>query len=245
MSTRNVRRCSHLKTNGIQCGAPALRGQNFCHYHRQAYMDFPLRQIPAKPAPIPALNLGLMDDPDGIHHALVHIVYGVVNGTLNDKAAGRALYALQIMSANFKQTSFQRQLDSEFSKSNLNAYQLWDKMERESEEEKQRLLYEKRVAELKRLERTCCKCKKDHEPKDMTPELPPAPELRDPLQDPDQDEPVTLYNINASADARPLSSEEIVSCGDGAVPRPSSAGLQSGRALSATSQNSPQRLRLR
>ncbi len=189
--TRNVRRCSHFKTNGIQCGAPALRNHNFCHYHRQAYKDFPLRHMPEKPAPIPALNLGLMDDPDGIHHALTHIVYGLVNGTLDRKTASTTVYALQTMSSNFKQTSFQRQLDSEFRKSELNAYQLWEKIDRECEEEKLTRLHEKRVEELKRLEKTCCKCKKQIEEK-AEPKVEPKVE----------GQPGTLANISASAARR-------------------------------------------
>ncbi len=236
--TRNVRRCSHFKTNGIQCGAPALRNHNFCHYHRQAYKDFPLRHMPEKPAPIPALNLGLMDDPDGIHHALTHIVYGLVNGTLDRKTASTTVYALQTMSANFKQTSFQRQLDSEFRKSELNAYQLWEKIDRQCEEEKLTRLHEKRVEELKKLERTCCKCKKQIEEK-AEPKIEPKqePKVEPNVQSNAEQQPITLPNISASAARRsagvppavprtsrprqlPPYFSHGVSCGDGAVPRP-------------------------
>jgi hypothetical protein len=172
----NVRRCKHIKTNGIQCGSPALRNHDFCHFHRQAYIDFPLRRVAAKPAVDPVMNLGLMDDPDGIHYALTHIVYGVVNHTIDRKDAGLALYALQTMSSNFKQTSFQRQLESEYHKSELNAYEIWEKMEREDQEKAQRRLHEKRVEELKKLERTCCKCRiESDDPASLTPPIPPEP----------------------------------------------------------------------
>src|SRR5512142_3324778 len=98
----DIRRCNHIKTNGTRCGSPALRNHDFCHYHRQAYIDFPLRRMPAKPSPIPKMNLGYIEDPDGIHYALTKIVYAIVDGSIDHKSAGLALYALQNMSSNFK-----------------------------------------------------------------------------------------------------------------------------------------------
>ncbi len=159
---RNVRRCKHIKTNGIQCGSPALREHDCCYFHRQARRDFPRRQG-VKDVPETVIDLALIDDPDGIHYALMQVIQGLLNRTLDHKTAGLSLQALQIMSSNFKRTSFQRQLDLEFRKSELNAYQLWEKMEKEEQEEAATRLHEKRVEELKRLERTCCQCGKETE----------------------------------------------------------------------------------
>ncbi len=175
MTDRNARRCKHIKTNGIQCGSPALRNRDFCHFHRQAYLDFPNRRA-AAPAPAPVVSLGLMEDPDGIHYALTHVIYGLFNGTIDRKTAGTATYMLQTLSANFKQTSFQRQQQDEYRKSNLNAYQLWDKINQECEDRDRTRLHEKRVEELKKLERTCCKCRKQSDdPATLTPPIPPEP----------------------------------------------------------------------
>jgi hypothetical protein len=30
-----IRRCRHIKTNGTQCGSPALKGKELCYYHEQ------------------------------------------------------------------------------------------------------------------------------------------------------------------------------------------------------------------
>ncbi len=172
MIDRNARRCRHIKTNGIQCGSPAMRDRDFCHFHRQAYLDFPNRRA-ATPAPAPVISLGLMEDPDGIHYALTHVIYGLFNGTIDRKTAGTATYMLQTMSSNFKQTSFHRQKEDEYRKSNLNAYQLWDKINQECEDRDRTRLHEKRVEELKKLERTCCKCKKQSDdPAALTPPIP-------------------------------------------------------------------------
>jgi hypothetical protein len=184
----NVVRCKHIKTNGIQCGSPALRDHDFCHYHRQAYIDFPLRRVAAKPAVDPVMNLGLMDDPDGIHYALTHLIYGVVNHTIDRKDAGLALYALQTMSGNFKQTSFHRQKEDEYNKSNLNAYELWEKISAEYDEQQRKRQHEERVEELKRLERTCCKCREESDdPASLMPPIPPDPNAK-PVDSDNEDE---------------------------------------------------------
>jgi len=31
----NIARCEHIKTNGTQCGSPALRGKHFCYFHKR------------------------------------------------------------------------------------------------------------------------------------------------------------------------------------------------------------------
>jgi hypothetical protein len=187
MLNKNVRRCTHIKTNGIQCGAPALRGWDWCFFHRQAKLDFPRRQV-AKDTPEPVIDLALIDDPDGIHYALMQVMQGIANGTLTGKAPGHMLYALQIMSSNFKQTSFQRQLDAEFSSSELNAYEMWEKMGVEIEERNRKRQHEKRVEELKRLERTCCKCREESEdPASLMPPIPPDPNAK-PVESDDEDE---------------------------------------------------------
>jgi hypothetical protein len=158
--SRTVRRCKHIKTNGIQCGSPALREHDCCYFHRQARRDFPRRKA-VKDVPETVIDLALIDDPDGIHYALMQVIQGVLNGTLNHKSAGLTIQALQIMSSNFKRTSFQRQLEMEFNNSELNAYEIWEQMEKEDQEKAAKQLHQKRIEELKRLERTCCKCRKE------------------------------------------------------------------------------------
>jgi hypothetical protein len=183
MLNDNIRRCNHVKTNGIQCGAPAISEHDVCYFHRQAARDFPKRKS-AAPVAEPMIDLALIDDPDGIHYALMQVMQGMLNGTLEGKLAGRMLYALQVMSANFKQTSFQRQFEEEFHKSELNCYEIWDKMEKEDQEKAAKQLHEKRVEELKRLERTCCKCRKESDdPASLTPPIPP-PEPPKPVTPP-------------------------------------------------------------
>ena len=35
MQSNEAPRCQHIKTNGTQCGSPALKDNQFCYYHQQ------------------------------------------------------------------------------------------------------------------------------------------------------------------------------------------------------------------
>jgi hypothetical protein len=34
-----VKHCRHVKEDGIACGSPALRGENYCHFHLRYMQD--------------------------------------------------------------------------------------------------------------------------------------------------------------------------------------------------------------
>ena len=42
---KTIRYCRHVKQDGIPCGSPPLRGQNYCHFHPR-YKGYPLRTWP-------------------------------------------------------------------------------------------------------------------------------------------------------------------------------------------------------
>jgi hypothetical protein len=176
MLNENVRRCKHIKTNGIQCGSPAVRESNYCYFHRQAARDFPKRKAVKEAAPEPVIELAVIDDADGIHYAILQVIRGIANGTLTDKASGKILYALQILSANYKQTSFYQQAQDEYKASDLDAYQMWDRMTLEDNDRKRKELFELRKAELEKLERTCAKCGECKDERELSPEVPPMKE---------------------------------------------------------------------
>jgi murein DD-endopeptidase MepM/ murein hydrolase activator NlpD len=187
MLNEKVRRCTHIKTNGIQCGSPAMSDGEACYFHRQAALDFPRRRSAMQVAE-PLIDLALIDDADGIHYALMQVMQGMLNGSLESKMAGRMAYTLQVMSANFKQTSFHRQKEDEYKKSNLNAYELWEKISAEYDEQERKRQHEKRVEEIKKLERTCCKCREESDdPGALMPPIPPDPNAK-PVEPEEEDE---------------------------------------------------------
>jgi len=98
-------KCEHIKTNGIRCGSPALRGEPFCYFHHRARRDFPRRPEPVPVVAAPALDIPFPEDADAIQYALGKVMYGLLNGMIDHKTAGLMLYALQTASGNLKNTS--------------------------------------------------------------------------------------------------------------------------------------------
>ncbi|HLH09096.1 MAG TPA: hypothetical protein VKW78_17800 [Terriglobales bacterium] len=49
--------CIHIKSDGVRCGSPALRGHSRCYFHlRQFYRDKPRRQPALPPPPSPSVR---------------------------------------------------------------------------------------------------------------------------------------------------------------------------------------------
>ncbi len=50
----HIPRCTHIKTNGTQCGSPALRGRRFCFFHKNWQgQRIALNAQPASPSASP------------------------------------------------------------------------------------------------------------------------------------------------------------------------------------------------
>ena len=97
-----IRRCRHIRTNGTQCGSPAVKEKEFCYYHEQnrtmpvsLYLDgdrYPDSQIMIPP----------FEDAHSIQKVLRHVVQLLFERRIEQRDAGLALYALQIASSNLK-----------------------------------------------------------------------------------------------------------------------------------------------
>ena len=95
-----IRRCGHIRTNGTQCGSPALKEKEFCYYHEQnrtlpvsLYLDgerYADSQIMIPP----------FEDAHSIQKVLRHVVQLLFERRIDRKDAGLALFALQIASSN-------------------------------------------------------------------------------------------------------------------------------------------------
>src|SRR5438270_10972642 len=92
------RLCQHIKTNGLQCQSPALRGYNCCYFH--GAINRPRR--PSDPFALPPL-----EDANAIQVAVQEVITALLEKRLDNKRAGLLLYALQIASANLKRTDFE------------------------------------------------------------------------------------------------------------------------------------------
>src|SRR5208283_1347897 len=97
-----IRRCRHVKTNGTQCGSPALKDNELCYYHdknrpapAELYMDgerYCNEQI----------MLPVFEDAHSIQTVIRHVVQLMLRRQIERKDASVMLYALQIASSNLK-----------------------------------------------------------------------------------------------------------------------------------------------
>src|SRR5437899_3647739 len=101
-----VPRCQHIKTNGTQCGSPALRNGEYCYFHRRwrittVDLSHSAHHVTTE------FVLPVLEDADSIQLTLGHIMRMIVCRQVDTKSAGLLLYALQIASANLRRTRFE------------------------------------------------------------------------------------------------------------------------------------------
>ncbi len=97
-----IRRCTHIKTSGAQCGSPSLKDKEFCYYHQEN------RTVPAEiyldgeTYCDHVMMLPPLEDAHAIQTMLQHVQL-MLQHRIDRKDAGLMLYALQIASGNLKQ----------------------------------------------------------------------------------------------------------------------------------------------
>jgi len=83
--------CRHIKTNGLRCESPALKGQPFCYYHSKAH------SVGAEPhLKYGPLQLPTPEDAASIQLSVARISDAIINGRIDLKKATGLLYGLQI-----------------------------------------------------------------------------------------------------------------------------------------------------
>ncbi len=100
-----IPRCQHIKTNGVQCGSPALRTERHCFFHnqhRRRAHQFDLYE-PAKSA----LNLPALEDANSIQVVLTEVIRLILTRHIDHKSASLLLRALRLAAANVKFTNFE------------------------------------------------------------------------------------------------------------------------------------------
>jgi len=93
-----VQYCRHVKQDGVPCGSPPLRGQNYCHFHLR-YKGYRLRTPPNKRR-LGGLRMtrGMAFNPKAAQAALKRVEKLLSSGTCSDPARARSIRsALQMM----------------------------------------------------------------------------------------------------------------------------------------------------
>lgn len=95
-----IRRCQHLRTNGTQCGAPALREQKFCYHHRENQPE--QVKVKGEDGETSTVLIPLWEDGASIQIMVRKVAVMLLEGKIDSRKAGLVLYALQIASTNLK-----------------------------------------------------------------------------------------------------------------------------------------------
>ena len=89
---RQAPRCAHIKPSGRRCGSPAMRGIDYCYYHKRTHLG-PRLLYP---------TMTMLEDGHGVQAALMEVLCGILDGALTDKQAALTLYGLQTAASNLK-----------------------------------------------------------------------------------------------------------------------------------------------
>jgi hypothetical protein len=96
----NVRKCTHIKVTGHRCGSPALRGEFFCYFHTRVIKGVQQR------VDMRLDSMALLEDCESIQLSIMHVVDGLVKGTLDPASARLIIQALRIAARNAKNVRF-------------------------------------------------------------------------------------------------------------------------------------------
>lgn len=89
-----IPQCNFIKSDGRQCGSPALRGHRFCYYHYEVNR------------PTVCLDVPPLEDANAIQVALNDIARAVADDRIDLKRATVLTYVLQTASSNLKRVQF-------------------------------------------------------------------------------------------------------------------------------------------
>ena len=81
--------CEHIKDSGHRCGSPALHGRHFCFHHSRAHSPAGRLGERNYRAPLP-------ETIESLQLQLQQITEALGSGRINDKVAGKLLYAVQL-----------------------------------------------------------------------------------------------------------------------------------------------------
>jgi hypothetical protein len=100
-----IRRCQHIKVNGIQCGSPAMRNERHCYFHEQCRLMS--RQINMKFSEHGIINLPTLEDANSIQLGLAEVMRLLVTQQIDHRTASLLLRALRTAAANVRFTSLE------------------------------------------------------------------------------------------------------------------------------------------
>jgi hypothetical protein len=96
--------CRHIKTNGLQCQAPALTGHQWCYFHSRLHQSHEKFRYTgaARGYLLPGqhIELSTLEDRESVQVALSTVINALATGNLDIRRATALLYGLQLASQN-------------------------------------------------------------------------------------------------------------------------------------------------
>ena len=101
----SIRRCQYIKSNGTQCGSPALRDEKYCHFHMQ--WSLKNRDINMNFHERGTITLPTLEDANSIQEGLAEVMRLLVTNQIDHRTAALLLHALRTASVNIRHASFE------------------------------------------------------------------------------------------------------------------------------------------
>jgi hypothetical protein len=95
--------CRHRHAAGNSCSSPAVKGAQFCFYHRPIqgrHRNLCNAILDPKPLPAHPFDLTQLEDREAIQAALSTVVTALAAGRLETRKAGILLFGLQLAASN-------------------------------------------------------------------------------------------------------------------------------------------------
>jgi hypothetical protein len=100
-SSKQVSRCHHINTAGVQCGSPAVSRTKFCYYHHQG-RSTSIRYYSEAPYCALEEDLPLFEDAHSIQIAIRQVASLLMNQKIEHKTASLLLYSMQLALMNLR-----------------------------------------------------------------------------------------------------------------------------------------------
>lgn len=104
---KHIARCHHIKSNGIQCGSPALKNDRLCYFHSRWNNE--IVRLSGGDG-VEMFSLPVLEDANSIQILLMQVIRALLREQIDPKRASLLLYALQTASSNLKRTAFEPEL---------------------------------------------------------------------------------------------------------------------------------------
>jgi len=102
----HIPRRTRIKTNGTQCGSPALRGRRFCFVHKN-WQGQRISVNAKLPVSAETFTLPFLKEANSIQISFMQVIQLLFARQIDPKTAGLLLYALQTASLNLKHTDLE------------------------------------------------------------------------------------------------------------------------------------------